>query len=145
MSIVLVSESASFAINNSMFVVDGNLNEGYTFDKGVFFMLGLKEDQDYCFLFSCCNVELQCSSRFIIGGDSIHIKYEAFLHDEVRISEVLTWICTSIIPFQNHLTCIDVKPLGLLEEFNTEEGFYSPDTVLQQFIIEFPEFKAIDV
>ena len=47
---VIVSSSASFAIDNSMFVVDGSYEEGYVFDQDVFFMLGLELSKDYCFV-----------------------------------------------------------------------------------------------
>ena len=47
---VVVSSSASFAIDNSMFVVDGSYEQGYDFDQDVFFMLGLEFSKDYCFV-----------------------------------------------------------------------------------------------
>ena len=147
-SIAIVSKCASFNLNNSMFVVVGSWSEGYVFDKDIFFMLGLKKEEDYCFVEDTNYV--QRPYRFRIGGDSTHIKYEAFLYDETRISEVLTWMYKSILSywFREDLKRFDsyrkeIKPSDLQSDFNTEWGFYTID--LEQFITEFSEFKAIDV
>ena len=142
MSIVLVSKSASFTINNSMFVVDGNFNDGYTFDEGVFFMLGLKEHEDYSFVLS----------RLCVGGDIHAGKYEAFLYEDKEIFEVLSWIYRSILNylFRHNKQEYDrvrkeMKPVDLLPELENEFGFYMPNDVLEEFIIEFPMFKHINV
>lgn len=142
MSIVLVSKSASFAINNSMFVVDGNLNDGYTFDEDVFFMLGLKEHEDYSFVLH----------RLCVGGDINAGKYEAFSLDDKQISDVSSWIYRSILNylFRHNKQEYDrvrkeMKPVDLLPELEDEFGFYMPNDVLEEFILEFPMFKHINV
>jgi hypothetical protein len=149
-TIVMVSSAASFNLDNSMFVVDGSLLEGYAFDKNIFFMLGLKEDKDYCFVGATNYVKHPY--RFRIGGDSVDSLYEAFLYDESRISEVLDFMYKSILShwFREDIKQFDkykneIKPSDLLPDFNTEWGFYTLDSVLEQFIIEFPEFKSINV
>lgn len=150
MSIVLASKSASFVINNSMFVVDGSWSEGYVYDKNIFFMLGLKEEEDYCFVGATSYI--RHPYRFRIGGDSNHIMYEAFLYEDKRISEVLTWMYKNILShwFRKDVKHFDklkkdLKPLDLLPDFNTEWGFYTLDSDLKRFIEEFPEFKAINI
>lgn len=45
---VIVSSSASFIIDNSMFVVEGSYESGYVYNEDVFFMLGLEPNKDYC-------------------------------------------------------------------------------------------------
>ncbi len=142
MSIVLVSKSASFAIDNSMFVVEGNIKDGYIFDKDVFFMLGLKEHEDYSFVVH----------RFCVGGDIDAGKYEAFLYDDKQISDILNWVYKSILNylFKNNKQEYDrvrkeVKPIDLLPELENEYGFYMSNNVLEDFVLEFPMFKHINV
>ena len=48
--LVLVSPESSFAIDSSMFVVNGSYESGYEFDEELFFMLGLKPNEDYCYV-----------------------------------------------------------------------------------------------
>ena len=38
-----------------------------------------------------------------------------------------------------------MKPVDLLPELEDEFGFYMPNDVLEEFIIEFPMFKHINV
>jgi hypothetical protein len=142
MSIVLVSESASFTLDNSMFVVDGNFNDGYTFNEDIFFMLGLKEHEDYSFVLH----------RLCVGGDIHAGKYEAFLHDDKQISDVSSWVYRSILNylFKDNKQEYDrvrkeMKPADLLPELEDEFGFYMPNDVLEEFIVEFPMFKHINV
>jgi hypothetical protein len=49
-SIALVSSSASFMLDNSMFVVEGDEFSGYVYSPEVFFMLGLTIMKDFCFV-----------------------------------------------------------------------------------------------
>ena len=50
MCLVLVSPDASFAIDSSMFVVNGSWESGYEYDKDIFFMLGFKLNKDYVYI-----------------------------------------------------------------------------------------------
>ena len=148
--IVIVSKSASFNIDSSMFVVDGCWSEGYIFDREVFFMLGFKHDQDYCFV-GATNY-IPNSYRLCVGGDIDAGKYEAFLHDDRQISDVSSWVYRSILNylFRHNKQEYDrvrkeMKPVDLLPELEDEFGFYMPNDVLEEFIIEFPMFKHINV
>lgn len=149
MSIVIVSSTVSFNLDNSMFVVEGSYCKGYVYNKDVFFMLGLKEDQDYCFVGARSYI---ASYRLRVGGDSFVGKYEAVLFEDTEVSKILQWIYKSIASylFKTNRESYDLfksnaKPIDLLPELENEFGFYMPDKVLEDFIVTFSFFKPIDV
>jgi hypothetical protein len=87
-----------------------------------------------------------------VGGDIDAGKYEAFLHNDRQISDVSNWVYRSILNylFKDNKQEYDrvrkeMKPADLLPELEDEFGFYMPNDVLEEFIVEFPMFKHINV
>lgn len=146
MSLVLVSKSASFLMDTSMFVVNGNYEDGYVYDKDVFFMLGLKINEDYCFVGQDDIIITFITLR--VGGDASAGFYEAKVYDEWRTNEILDWTQRSILAhwFKHDLNQYDflrrnAKASNLLPDFLS--GFYMPNDLLEEFVKTFPEFQPV--
>jgi len=97
---VVVSYNTSFAIDNSMFVVDGSYHEGYVYDEDIFFMLGLEIHKDYCFVGA--SSEVNCIWDYVL---------DAGLYSNVEFKK------SSIDLFIDRYISINGHPdLGLSEE-----------------------------
>lgn len=81
LEIVIVSQDASFKLDNSMFVVDGSYESGYVYDEDVFIdvcMIESINENDWCFVGDNCPYTYDPNHTIAtIGQYCVHTYYYA--------------------------------------------------------------------